>query len=153
MRFLLPALLLATGFFSCVKDNCAIPTTKAPSAEVTQLEQYLASVGITTAVKDDRGFCHIISAPGTGTRPNLCSSVRVSYTGRLTNGTVFDQSTSATFGLSGLITGWQEGIPLIQKGGSIRLFLPPSLAYGSSATGSIPANSILIFDISLLDVF
>jgi FKBP-type peptidyl-prolyl cis-trans isomerase FkpA len=152
MRFLIPVLIATLSFSSCVKDTCAIPTTKAPASEISQLEQYLLSAMVSTAVKDERGFYYIISSMGTGTRPNLCSTVRVSYTGRLTNGSVFDQSASATFSLSGLITGWQEGIPLIQKGGAIRLYLPPSLAYGSSATASIPANSILIFDISLLDV-
>ncbi|HAD33478.1 MAG TPA: FKBP-type peptidylprolyl isomerase, partial [Chitinophagaceae bacterium] len=55
-----------------------------------------------------------------------------------------------SFGLDGLIVGWQEGIPLIGAGGKIKLYLPPSLAYGSNANGNIPANSSLIFDIDLL---
>jgi FKBP-type peptidyl-prolyl cis-trans isomerase FkpA len=74
----------------------------------------------------------------------------VKYTGRLTNGSVFDSSTGATFALANLITGWQQGIPYIGKGGKITLYLPPSLGYGSQASGSIPANSILIFEIELI---
>ena len=65
---------------------------------------------------------------------------------------MFDSGNNVQFNLSGLIIGWQEGIPLIAPGGSITLYLPPSLAYGSTAVGSIPANSILVFTIDLLAV-
>jgi len=79
--------------------------------------------------------------------------VVVNYVGKLTNGTIFDSGNNVSFSLGGLITGWQEGIPLIAPGGSITLYLPPSLAYGSRATGSIPANSNLIFKIDLKSVY
>ena len=68
------------------------------------------------------------------------------------NNVKFDENlTGTTFALGGLILGWQKGIPLIQKGGSINLYIPPSLGYGANATGSIPANSILVFTIQLVD--
>jgi FKBP-type peptidyl-prolyl cis-trans isomerase FkpA len=51
-----------------------------------------------------------------------------------------------------LILGWQYGIPLVKAGGRIMLYLPPSLGYGSQSTGTIPANSVLIFDITLQGV-
>jgi FKBP-type peptidyl-prolyl cis-trans isomerase FkpA len=54
--------------------------------------------------------------------------------------------------LGQLIVGWQKGLPLISSGGKITLYIPPSLGYGSAAAGSIPANSILIFDIELISV-
>ena len=57
-----------------------------------------------------------------------------------------------SFQLKNLIIGWQKGIPLIQKGGSIRLYIPPSMGYGSKSSSSIPANSTLIFDIDLVGV-
>jgi FKBP-type peptidyl-prolyl cis-trans isomerase FkpA len=71
----------------------------------------------------------------------------------LTNETVFDgtSSTPARFTLNQLISGWQLGVPLIKKGGRLILYLPPSLAYGSRASGPIPANSVLIFEITLVD--
>jgi len=80
--------------------------------------------------------------------------------GRLTNGTVFDQSPAGgtkTFTLGGLIPGWQKGIPLISSGGKITLYIPPSLGYGSVDVKQnniviIPANSILIFEIDLVAV-
>ncbi len=80
--------------------------------------------------------------------------MKVKYKGYLTDGTVFDQTTgslSATFSLSGLIEGWQEGIPLLKKGGKGTFFLPSALGYGPSGAGSIPPNTVLIFEIELLD--
>ena len=83
--------------------------------------------------------------------------VTVKYAGRLTNGTYFDPTTpgttsTATFALWQVIVGWQKGVPLISAGGKISLYIPPSLGYGSVPKGSIPANSILIFDIELVSV-
>lgn len=131
-----------------VDCNRAIPTTKAPQSEVTALKQYIDSSGI-KATADDRGFYYTIDAPGSGAKPTLCSKVTVNYQGMLTDGSTFETASDVSFGLSGLITGWQQGIPLISPGGSITLYLPPSLAYGSQATSGIPANSILIFKIDL----
>jgi len=76
----------------------------------------------------------------------------VNYGGKFTNGTQFDAANNVPFQLSRLVIGWQEGIPLIGTGGSITLYLPPSLGYGSADYGDIPGNSILIFDISLTAV-
>jgi len=53
------------------------------------------------------------------------------------------------FSLAGVIKGWQEGIPKIGKNGKIKLMIPSALGYGASEFGSIPANSVLIFDIEL----
>ncbi len=138
---------------NCSYDPCAV---KAPANEITQLETYLSGAGITTAVKHCSGLYYEISAPGADKTPGVCSYVTVNYKGMLTNGNVFDQTTTASgpasFTLLSLIEGWKKGIPLIKQGGKIRLYLPPSLGYGSAAVGSIPANSILIFDIELVAV-
>ncbi len=103
-----------------------------------------------------RVFFYNITTPGAGTSiANLCSDISVDYKGQLTNGTGFDSSYNrgplvATLGR--LIPAWQKGIPLIKEGGKISLYIPPTLGYGNQANGPIPANSILIFDISLLGV-
>lgn len=131
--------------------NAVAVTTKAPAAEVSALKQYIDANKI-VATADDRGFYYTIQSPGTGTKPTVCSNVTVNYVGKLTNNTTFDSGKSVSFGLNQLIIGWQEGIPLIAPGGSITLYLPPSLAYGSQAQGSIPANSILIFQIDLIRI-
>jgi FKBP-type peptidyl-prolyl cis-trans isomerase FkpA len=131
--------------------NLSTPSTKAPQAEVTALKQFLDSTRL-TATADERGFYYVISSPGSGAHPTLCSNVRVNYSGQLTNGTRFDQGTGVSFDLARLIVGWQQGIPLIAPGGRITLYLPPSLAYGAQAQNGIPANSILIFTIDLLGI-
>lgn len=130
-------------------DFCKPDQTTAPAAEVAQLEAYLTGAGI-TASRDSRGFFYVIKNEGSGRKPTICSTVSVNYAGKLTNGTEFDANNAISFSLRGLIKGWQQGIPLIAPGGSITLYLPPSLGYGSRASGSIPPNSILIFDIDLL---
>lgn len=134
----------------CTKKDVECPgvTVSAPDAEVLSLKTYLDNNNI-TATADARGFYYTISKPGSAAKPTVCQTVNVAYVGKLTNGQSFDSNTSATFPLSNLITGWQEGIPLIGAGGTIVLYLPPSLAYGSRGSGSIPPNSNLIFTIDL----
>jgi FKBP-type peptidyl-prolyl cis-trans isomerase FkpA len=152
MKNLAPILLVITILFTqCKKkDNCPNPTTTAPASEVTALETYLTNNNI-TATKDSRGFYYTISTPGGSSKPDNCATITVKYKGMLTNGSVFDQSTSAiSFPLANLIIGWQQGIPLIGITGKIRLYLPPTLGYGSSGSSGIPGNSILIFDVELI---
>ena len=135
----------------CNYDACAFA---APASEVTQLEAYLSSASITTATKHCSGMYYIIDAAGSGATANVCNTVAVKYKGQLTNGTIFDQSaTPVSFQLNGLIEAWKKGIPLIKPGGKIRLYCPPSLAYGNQAAGTIPANSILIFEVELTNVY
>lgn len=147
-------LLLSVFVISCNKkeSDCPQINIKAPEAEVVALRAYITGNGI-TATEDPRGFFYKIDNQGTGKKPTVCSGVSVNYAGRLTNGTQFDAGNNVSFNLSQLIIGWQQGIPLINEGGSITLYLPPSLAYGSNAVGAIPANSILIFTITLNTVF
>ncbi|GEO11295.1 FKBP-type peptidyl-prolyl cis-trans isomerase [Segetibacter aerophilus] len=134
----------------CSKKDEACPSvnTTAPASEVATLKAYLDANNI-SATADARGFFYTITTPGSASKPTVCQTVQVAYVGKLTNGTTFDSNTNAVFPLSNLIVGWQEGIPLIGTGGSITLYLPPSLAYGNRTAGSIPANSNLVFTIDL----
>ncbi|WP_431245197.1 FKBP-type peptidyl-prolyl cis-trans isomerase [Flavobacterium sp. P21] len=95
-----------------------------------------------------------MTEPGTGKQPTATSSVTVAYKGYLTSGKVFDQSTSsgATFPLNRVIAGWTEGIPLFKEGGSGMLLIPAHLAYEDKSVGTIPAGSVLIFDVKLISV-
>ncbi|MFM2325838.1 MAG: hypothetical protein RIR31_40 [Bacteroidota bacterium] len=146
-------------FVSCNKPSvdtaCQYTTSTfvAPTSEITSLQNYITA-SHPAAIQHSSGLFYEIINPGSGTAvPEVCSAVTVKYTGTLTNGTMFDQNTTGvSFTLGQLILGWQKGIPLIKKGGSINLYLPPSLGYGSATVGSIPANSILVFTIQLLDV-
>lgn len=146
---------------SCLKEKCPYTESnvKAPDSEVQKVEQYLESKGI-TALKDQSGLYYIVEAAGTGKAPDVCSVISVNYTGTFTNDQVFDKTTSSPvkFQLGGLILGWQKGLKYIQPGGRIKLFVPPSLGYGSqdqkddNGNVVIPANSILIFSLELIDV-
>lgn len=141
--------LASFAFLLLVLSGCK----KEDSQET--IEQYLTRSNLMSSVtKDPRGFYYQIMTPGTGATPVLSSKVTVFYKGSLTNGNIFDQTNASpvTFGLNQLILGWQYGIPLVKAGGRIMLYLPPSLGYGSQSMGQIPANSALIFDITLQGV-
>lgn len=93
---------------------------------------------------------------GTGPAATASSTVTVQYVGVLyKNGKQFDASWNdgsgapVSFPLSGVIKGWQQGIPGMRVGGRRELIIPPSLAYGSTAQAKIPANSTLVFVIDL----
>jgi len=161
-RICIVGLFVICLFNSCSKDSdlnntCSISgydacAIKAPAAEIQAVKDYLAANSL-TALEHCSGVSYIIDAPGSGATANPCSNVTVKYEGKLTNGTIFDSNnTGVSFLLGQLIKGWVAGIPLIKPGGSIRLFIPPSLGYGSSAYGSIPGNSILIFRVDLVAV-
>jgi FKBP-type peptidyl-prolyl cis-trans isomerase FkpA len=144
--------IIVASLSSCVKDNCKELTTTAPDSEVIAVEAYLTSKNITNAIKDTRGFYFTINTAGEVNRPSICANVVVNYAGKLITGVEFDSGNGISFPLKNLIIGWQEGIPLIGRGGKITLYLPPSLAYGSIGSGSsVPPNSVLIFTIDLLD--
>jgi FKBP-type peptidyl-prolyl cis-trans isomerase len=93
---------------------------------------------------------------GGGAKPEASSTVEVHYEGTLIDGTVFDSSyergESISFPLSRVIKGWTEGVQLMPVGSTFKFYIPSDLAYGSRNTGSIPANSTLIFKIELLGI-
>ena len=104
------------------------------------------------AIAEPNGLYYVPNAVGTGPYPTINSTVTVNYIGYYTNGSVFDQTTTgpATFSLNAVIAGWQEGIPLMQKGGSGLLLVPSALAYGSQGAGNVPGNTVLIFNVTLI---
>lgn len=140
--------------YSCKKKTCDLTQSSvvASASEITTIQNHLTANSLTATQHQD-GFFYNITKAGSGIAPDLCSSITLKYKGTLLNGNVFDQSTTnITFLLKDLIIGWQKGLPLIQKGGSIRLYIPPSMGYGSNTSSGLPANSTLIFDIDLVGV-
>jgi FKBP-type peptidyl-prolyl cis-trans isomerase len=90
---------------------------------------------------------------GKGTAVAKGATVKVRYTGWLTDGKVFDSAENkepVEFPLGNLIKAWQEGIPGMKPGGVRRLKVPPKLGYGDRKTGPIPPNSTLVFEIELV---
>lgn len=102
------------------------------------------------------GLCYEIIKPGEGLAPKLTDTVTAHYAGALINGKVFDSSVArgepVEFPLDQVIPGWTEGLQKIAKGGKIRLYVPPQLAYGDDGRPGIPPASTLVFDIEILDL-
>ncbi len=107
-----------------------------------------------TMTEHSSGLQYQIISAGVGATATLTSEVSVRYTGKMMDGSVFETvtGTPVKFTLGQVIPGWQLAIPLIQEGGLIRVLIPSSLAYGCTGSGSIPGNSVLYFEIQLVDV-
>ena len=145
-------------FSACSKsDNndpqstaCNITANYKNDSSATQRTQMIAfcnNNGITYTIHPS-GILYQITTPGDTTKPDLCTSLTMTYTGKLMTGIQFDKGT-ITYPLKDLIVGWQIAVPLIGKGGKIKMVIPSSLAYGPNANGSIPANSPLYFEMSI----
>ena len=143
-RNLTVAILLMLGIFS--QMSCS----KSSASEKDQMTGYAAKNNI-TYVSDPSGVLYQIITAGNSNKPRLTSTITVTYTGKLMNDQTFDSGT-ITFPLNNLIPGWQIALPLIGEGGQIKILIPSSLGYGSRGSGSIPGNSPLYFDVSLLKV-
>jgi FKBP-type peptidyl-prolyl cis-trans isomerase len=93
---------------------------------------------------------------GTGTLVKGRMDIRVHYTGWLTNGVKFDSNTvdeqplPVSLGRGQAIRGWEEGIEGMRAGGRRQLVVPSELGYGSSHSGAIPPDAVLVFDIRLV---
>lgn len=109
-------------------------------------------------IKTESGLQLKITNPGQGEFPKPGDNVTAHYTGKLLDGTIFDSSIqrgtpfSFEVGTGQVIKGWDEGFQLLKKGAKATFIIPANLAYGERAMGSIPPNSVLIFDVELLDI-
>lgn len=113
-----------------------------------------AKAGVTVT---DSGLQYEVLVEGNGKIPARTDTVRVHYTGSLTDGTVFDSSVTrgqpAEFPVTGVIAGWVEALQLMPVGSKWRLTIPHNLAYGERGAGaSIPPFSTLVFEVELLDI-
>lgn len=117
------------------------------------LEQNAERPGVITL---ESGLQYEVVTEGEGATPDASSTVRTHYEGTLIGGEIFDSSYKrgepAEFPVGGVIAGWTEALQLMREGAKWRLFIPPQLAYGGRAAGSIPPHSTLIFDIELIKV-
>ena len=108
-------------------------------------------------ITTESGLQYKIDSVGTGAIPTAEDQVKVHYTGKLLDGTVFDSSVErgepATFGVTQVIKGWTEALQLMPVGSKWTLYIPSDLAYGDRAAGpKIKPNSTLVFEVELLGI-
>jgi len=136
---------------SCLKNYEACKN-KSPQDEEAEIIAYASAQGMVTQ-KDASGMYYQVLNYGSGATPNNNSTVTVKYTGKLLNGTVFDQrNTGVDVTMANVIEGWKVGLALIHKGGTIQMIIPSSMGYGCNGFATVPANAILFFQVEVVDV-
>ena len=122
----------------------------------TEVKEEIMNLKVGEEITTESGLKYEVIKLGDGEKPNESDKVEVHYHGTLLDGTVFDSSVDRgekiKFGLNQVIKGWTEGLQLMPIGSKFKFTIPPELAYGSRATGSIPANSTLIFEVELFNI-
>jgi FKBP-type peptidyl-prolyl cis-trans isomerase len=102
------------------------------------------------------GLQYIIVNEGKGVSPKSTSTIKVHYRGYLMNGAQFDSSYDrgqpSEFVVNTVIKGWQEALLMMKPGAKYKLFIPPDLGYGMIAKPGIPPDSLLIFDVELIEI-
>ena len=146
MRKLMTFVLLIALFAGCKKDD----DKDYGVIDEKIITDYLEANDI-EAPRDPSGLYYKIIEQGMGTITPF-NSVKATYKGSYINDEVFQEATS-TFSLTQVIRGWQIGIPKIGKGGKILLFVPSALGYGSKGKGDVPANTVLLFNVEVKEVY
>ncbi|MFD0766365.1 FKBP-type peptidyl-prolyl cis-trans isomerase [Mucilaginibacter lutimaris] len=144
--------LFIAAFASCKKDDKTDNGAQAAKDEAA-IQAYLTANPNIKATKDANGIYYQIITEGTGKGVNSTSIISVNYVGKLLNGTQFDARTGYAADMQGgIIQGWKYGLTHASAGSRILLIIPSALGYGTSPTGSIPANSVLVFTVDVLSV-
>ena len=122
-------------------------------AQTGSNEQFLAwnakQAGVKTTMS---GLQYKVLEEGKGPSPTDADVTLIKYKGTLRDGTVFDQNDRAPLPVAQVVPGFSEGLKLMKKGGKYRLWIKPELGYGDRDTGgAIPPNSVLVFDVQLLE--
>jgi FKBP-type peptidyl-prolyl cis-trans isomerase len=121
-------------------------------------DAYLAANKAKQGVKSTAtGLQYKVLSAGTGSSPKVTDTVTINYKGKLLDGTVFDTTEGKepmTFPIEQFIDGWKEALVMMKVGDKYEVVIPPGLAYGEQGTpgGPIPPNSVLVFEIELLDI-
>ena len=150
--------LLSTSLMSCTKTSTAEQDKKDDDA----ITSYLSKDSI-NAIKTSSGLYYYVDSVGTGMQVSANNTVYMKYKGYLLDGTVFDKDTIGAYitlpntnkeltSKEWTIKGLQEGIPKFKVGGKGKLFIPSKLGYGTEAIGKIPANSVLIFEVEVIEI-
>lgn len=126
---------------------------QAIAAGKTYLEENAKKESVTVT---ESGLQYEVLQAADGAKPAATDTVKVHYTGTLTDGTKFDSSLDrgepAQFPLNRVIPGWTEGVQLMNVGSKFKFTIPSELAYGERDMGVIKPNSVLVFEVELLDI-
>ncbi|MDO7873912.1 FKBP-type peptidyl-prolyl cis-trans isomerase [Hymenobacter sp. ASUV-10] len=160
-QFAFATLLVFSGLLTTAcSDDSAQTTPDNSAADEATIKAYLTANNITTAQRQASGLYYVpVLANPSGVQATAGKTVSVLYTGLLMNGSVFDASSrhgnvpiEFVLGTGRVIAGWDQGIALMRKGEKGTLLIPSALGYGNQGSSSIPANSVLRFEVELVDV-
>ncbi|CAN5262777.1 FKBP-type peptidyl-prolyl cis-trans isomerase [soil metagenome] len=137
--------LFPLAFAACMGDTATNSYPLVPIESTTFASSL--NVNLSTSTKTASGLYYRDLTVGTGKTVVAGDSLNVKYVGALANGQVFDNGTYG-FKIPGqVIQGWNEGLIGVKVGGMRQLIIPPSLGYGSSGSGPIPPNAVLVFTV------
>lgn len=151
---LLIVVVIGVGFWSRSKKSAE----EEPEASQPSIQEEVKKEITKMSVETKSGLKIEDLKVGIGAEAKAGNTISVHYTGTLVDGKKFDSSLdrgeplSFTLGIGQVIKGWDEGVAGMKVGGKRKLTIPPELAYGARAIGSIPPNSTLIFEVELLGV-
>jgi FKBP-type peptidyl-prolyl cis-trans isomerase FkpA len=163
LRHLLPAVALPMLFLSLPASSATPPKAKAPTAAPAPpaASSSIIPLPLIPIVPAAQRLCTARTASGlgytmlraaSGPKPAAADTVLINYVGYLAaDGSVFDQGMRSPLPVGEVIAGFSEGLQLLARTGVVRLCIPAAMGYGAQASGPIPANSDLVFQVELLD--
>ena len=145
------------AFQERMKKEAEEKQKKALTENVTKGATYLAENAKKAGVKvTASGLQYEVITEGKGAKPKATDTVKVHYEGKLLDGTVFDSSIKrgepVSFPLNQVIPGWTEGVQLMSVGSKYKFTIPSNLAYGEQGSGPITPNSVLVFEVELIEI-
>ncbi len=140
--FVLMVLLLT----SCGKDDPDLIAEKDRKKILDYIEKHELE-----AQEHPSGIFYVVEREGSGNHPKENSVVKITYTGTLLNGDLFDAGYERNLYLGGVIQGFRDGIMQFRRGGKGLILIPSGLGYGQYARQGIPRNSVLLFEIEIID--
>ncbi len=172
--FLLVIGVVSTLITSC-DDECENSRGECPDEQLAQdvaiIENYLEENNLNAERNSSYDLFYIIEEEGNGIKPENGQLVQVNYVGRFLDGEVFDTSIESvakeagvfnesrvyepfefTIGNRQVILGWDIGIKLLDEGAKATLILPSYLGYGYRGNASIPPNTVLLFEVELVNI-
>lgn len=136
-------------------------TAAQPAKEAKEIDAYLGKHNLKQTTKTASGVAVVVTQEGAGETPKAGDTALVNYRGTFLNGKEFDTNMRPGMpsepmrfpvGQQGVIKGFDEGVAAMKKGSKATIILPSAVAYGFGGNPNIPGNSILVFELELVDI-